>query len=229
MNTDELTADLGLCQISDSFFPSGLYATSNGLESLFVNKKITSREELTQFISMQILQAVGPCDCVILSNTIKFAKKHDAESIYKLDKMMYALKSIKEIRDASCRSGTQLLKTINKFETNDLLIEFMEHKDTVCMHPVAFGVVANALNIDVEKALLSFLYGFVVSVVGAALRLGIIQHFEGQQIIHKLKDVIIKSINENKDKEIHEIWQFQPHTEIYQMYHEQMNSKMFIT
>ena len=30
-----------------------------------------------------------------------------------------------------------------------------------------------------------FLYGFTVGIVGAALRLGLIQHIEGQKIIHR--------------------------------------------
>ena len=35
MNTDEINEELAVMQLSDSFFPTGLYATSNGLEFLF--------------------------------------------------------------------------------------------------------------------------------------------------------------------------------------------------
>ena len=44
------------------------------------------------------------------------------------------------------------------------------------------------------------LYGFTVGMVGAALRLGLIQHFEGQTIIHDLKPVIRNTIRENIDR-----------------------------
>jgi urease accessory protein len=73
------------------------------------------------------------------------------------------------------------------------------------------------------------LYGFVVSNVGAALRLGMIQHFEGQKIIHNLKPLMTKIVKENSNKAIEEMWQFSPQIEINQMSHEEMDSKMFIT
>ena len=40
MNTDEINEELAVMQLSDSFFPTGLYATSNGLEFLFSNNEI---------------------------------------------------------------------------------------------------------------------------------------------------------------------------------------------
>jgi urease accessory protein len=73
------------------------------------------------------------------------------------------------------------------------------------------------------------LYGFVVSVIGAALRLGILQHLDGQKIIHELKPFILVSVNENIGKPLSSIWQFAPAIDIIQMKHEQMDSRMFIT
>ena len=73
------------------------------------------------------------------------------------------------------------------------------------------------------------LYGFTVGVVGAALRLGLIQHFEGQKIIHNIKPIISQTINEYSNKSLSEMWQFAPQVDIVQMSHEKMDSKMFIT
>ena len=38
------------------------------------------------------------------------------------------------------------------------------------------------------------LYGFTVSMVGALLRLGMLQHFDGQRIIHELKPYILDAV-----------------------------------
>ena len=46
MNTDEINEDLAVMQLSDSFFPTGLYATSNGLEFLFSNNEIKGIEDI---------------------------------------------------------------------------------------------------------------------------------------------------------------------------------------
>ena len=95
--------------------------------------------------------------------------------------------------------------------------------------PVAFAVCCNALKIEKEKSMMMMLYGFSVSVTGAALRLGLIQHFEGQRIIHEIKPVIAQAVKDSSEKSLFEMWQFAPQMDIIQMSHEKMDSKMFIT
>ena len=73
------------------------------------------------------------------------------------------------------------------------------------------------------------LYGFSVSMVGAALRMGLIDHFEGQKILHTLKPIITNTICENINKKPSSMWQFAPEIDIIQMSHEKMHSKMFVT
>ena len=73
------------------------------------------------------------------------------------------------------------------------------------------------------------LYSFSVSIVGAALRLGMLQHFDGQKVIDQLKPPILKVIKENINRPLEGMWQFAPSIDIIQISHERMNSKMFIT
>jgi urease accessory protein len=73
------------------------------------------------------------------------------------------------------------------------------------------------------------LYSLTVSLVGAALRLGMVQHLEGQRIIHELKPSMLKTVNNNIDRPLTSMWQFVPDLDIIQIAHERMASKMFIT
>jgi urease accessory protein len=73
------------------------------------------------------------------------------------------------------------------------------------------------------------LYGLAVSIAGAAMRLGILHHFEGQKIIHELGPSILQAVLENIDRPISNMWQFAPTLDILQMRHEFLSSKMFIT
>jgi urease accessory protein len=59
--------------------------------------------------------------------------------------------------------------------------------------------------------------------------LGILQHIDGQKIIHELRPAILESVLRNIDRPISSIWQFAPGLDILQMKHEMMSSKMFIT
>jgi urease accessory protein len=73
------------------------------------------------------------------------------------------------------------------------------------------------------------LYSFTASMMGASLRLGMLNHFDGQGIIHELKPLILETVNVNIDKSLIRIWQFAPEIDIIQAKHETASSKMFIT
>jgi urease accessory protein len=72
-------------------------------------------------------------------------------------------------------------------------------------------------------------YGFTVSVIGAALRLGILQHFEAQKILNELKPTISETVQKYIKVPYDQMWQFAPQLDIIQIHHEKMDSKMFIT
>ena len=66
MSTD--FSNMSMMQLSDSFFPTGLYTMSSGLETLFDEKKIHTIDDIQSFIETVISQQIGPSDCVALSN-----------------------------------------------------------------------------------------------------------------------------------------------------------------
>jgi len=233
MNTDEMEQELGVMQLSDSFFPTGIFATSNGLEFLFTEKKIQGMTDLIEMVRTNIIQQIGPSDCVALANAFDSASKHDFDKVCEVDNIVFATKLIKEIRNASVRSGVQLIKCVSEFVKDDEILN--QYKNNIIKNksygifPVAFAICCNALKIKKEKSMMMFLYGFTVGIVGAALRLGLIHHFEGQKIIHSIKPIISKTVKEYSNKSVFEMWQFTPQIDIVQMSHEKMDSKMFIT
>lgn len=230
MDIDE--TELGVLQLSDSFFPTGIFATSNGLEFLFAEKKIHTMDDVTKIIRTNIVSQMGPSDCVIVSETFDGIVNQDFEKIIDADNVAFATKTVREIREASVRSGIQLLRCVTEFQDDKILNKYQNAIKQNTAHgifSVAFAICCNTLGIKKEKCMMMLLYGFTTGIVGAALRLGLIQHFEGQKIIHAIKPVITDTIKENSKKSLEEIWQFSPQMDITQMSHEKMDSKMFIT
>ncbi|MFB5638279.1 MAG: urease accessory protein UreF [Nitrosarchaeum sp.] len=233
MNIDDIEQELGMMQLSDSFFPTGMFATSNGLEFLFTEKRIHGMEDIANIIKTNIVQQIGPSDCVALANAFDSAAKNNFDEIIEADAIVFATKAIKEIREASVRSGIQLIKCVSEFVSENEILN--QYKDNITKNkvqgvfPVAFAICCNGLKIKKEKSMMMMMYGFTVSIVGAALRLGLIQHFEAQKIIHMIKPIISQTIKEHSNKSLSEMWQFAPQTDIIQMSHEKMDSKMFIT
>jgi urease accessory protein len=232
MNTEIDSTDASLLQISDSFFPTGLYATSNGLEALYQVKRLKSKD-ITQFITIYLRHVLGPSDCTALGNAYESCKKKDLAALIDTDKSLYYMRIIEETRSAAIRSGNQLLKCVSTLVKHKKMLKDYQNAirtgNATGVYPVSFGVATWSLDIPKNKAGLTLLYGFTVSVIGAALRLGILQHFDGQQIIHELRPVILESVLKNIDRPISSMWQFAPGLDILQMKHEMMSSKMFIT
>jgi len=230
----EISVDeISILQLSDSFFPTGMYATSSGLEALFYSKKIKHVNELRDLIKVYVEHQIGPTDCTALGNSYEYAKRADLKRLIEVDQTIFSMKLIQEIRETSTRSGTQLLRCMSYFITdNELLNKYQEaikNRQASGVYPVALAVASSTLNIPKRKAGLMMIYAFSVSIVGAALRLGMLQHFDGQKIIHELKPNILETVNNNIDRPLMSMWQFAPGIDIVQIAHERMASKMFIT
>jgi urease accessory protein len=226
--------DLSFLQLSDSFFPTGLYTTSNGLELLFYDKnRKLSYGEISDFIKAYLIQQVGPTDCCVIGNVYDSIQKKDYNLLLDLDNTYYFMRLVDETRSASIRSGIQFLRCISAFiRDSDVLSNFSKSiKDGRAkgVLPVSYAIGCYSMSIPKERSGLMLMYGFVVSIIGAALRMGILQHFEGQMMINEMKPVILSAVLNNIKQPSDEMWQFVPQLDIIQMHHEQMDSKMFIT
>jgi urease accessory protein len=226
--------DISMLQLSDSFFPSGMYTTSSGLEALYYsNRKITDADGLRELIKVYLEHQLGPADCSALGNSYQHIQRKDLQKLVEVDNIIFSMKLIEEVRNASTRSGTQVLRCVSSFRTDNSILngyqEAIKDKRASGVYPVALAVCSNAFGISKYRAGLMMLYGFSVSMVGAALRLGVLQHFDGQRIIHELKPTISESVEKNIDRPLTSMWQFAPDIDMLQIAHERMSSKMFIT
>lgn len=231
MNTNEFH----LMQLADSFFPSGMFGMSGGLESFVKHGKIKTERDILQFIQQQIRFQLAPCDCVVLYEAMNAAQDDDIARIVDIDNRFFSMKLIKEIRNASIRSGPQMMNCViymTSNKENKFTRKFqskIESKQSAGTYPVCLGISANCLHISKQSAVRMMLYSYSVSVIGAALRLGIIQHLNGQWILTQLEDDINTLIKDIPRKSLNDIWQLTPFTDILQMDHEHDDSRMFIT
>jgi urease accessory protein len=225
------TEFLSMLQLADSFFPTGAYTMSNGLEALVKRKKI-GPEELEGLILTHVERQVGPADCCALGSAYDCATNADLDGLLKIDGVLYATKLVEEVRTASVRAGSNLVRCVAAYSDKKMLSEYgkaVSKKKASGMYPVALAVACAALGIPKREAGNMLLYSFCVSMAGAALRLGIIDHVAAQKILHELGPAIVRIAGENIDKPLDLMWQFAPGIDATQMEHEALDSKMFIT
>lgn len=224
---DEL---LGVMQMSDSMFPAGTFAMSNGLESMYLAGDVATREGLEALLRSQMSHQVGPSDCAAAALAHRRSREGDLGGLLRLDAEYAASRSVREARDASARSGAQMVRCIREMLDDRMVNAYAEKVldgGAAGAYPVSFGVCCRAMGVSEYGTALAVAYGFAAVCVGAALRLGMIQHIEAQGIIHSVKPDMERAARAGCAADT--MWQFCPQAEILQMSHEGQDSKMFIT
>ncbi|HEX6670859.1 MAG TPA: hypothetical protein VF084_01405, partial [Nitrososphaeraceae archaeon] len=86
-----LLEEVSMLQLGDSFFPTGMYTTSSGLETLFYDRRIKTKQEVIEFITVCLQFQIGPADCAALSNAYDFAKQENITKIIEIDNILFAM------------------------------------------------------------------------------------------------------------------------------------------
>ncbi|MDE2786430.1 MAG: urease accessory protein UreF [Chloroflexota bacterium] len=225
---------LAALQLADSFFPSGTYAHSQGLEGMVTRAWVANADDLGEYLRNLLAWSILPCDGVALLNAHRTAQDADLATLVDIDWHLHAMKLPEELRVASCHAGRRILD-----ETAPLLRgragsalhgEFRQavmDRSAPGTGAVAQGVASCAAGIEAESALLMFCHSFAVGVLGAAQRLLPITHSEAQGILHALHEPVISATTALRHRDWREMTSFAPQTDIAAMLHEHDDVRMF--
>ena len=234
MTGDSARRFLIALQLADSFFPSGMYAHSHGLESMVSRGWVKGASEVGEYLRNVLVWSVLPSDGVALVNARAAAQMGDLTMASDIDRHLYAMKAPEELRLASRLAGRRILD-----ETTPLLAN--REGSFVCAHfrqmvadgetpgtgAVALGVVAYAAGIDGATALLAFCHSFAVGALGAAQRLLPLTHSEAQQILYSLHEPVAEMVAEMETRHWLDMTSFTPQADIASMLHEHDEVRMF--
>jgi urease accessory protein len=221
---------LGALQLSDSFFPSGAFAYSWGLETYVSEGLVRDREDLARFVRAYLGGLVKRCDCIFIKLAYHAAGQKDLADLARLDKLLHSMKPAREIRDGSLQTGRQVLRVILSLHRSDILaavLEWVTGKKMYGHQPVMFGAVSQVMGIPLEAALLSYLYSTVSSIASAGVRLIPLGHTDAQRVISEAKPVIVRIFDEVKSLGEEDIASFAPAFEVRAMRHEGLAVRLF--
>ncbi len=225
-----LAQQLTLMQLADSFFPSGSYTLSHGLESLVQSGKITAAEDVETFVRLLLCNKVGSTDLVALAHAHRASAVSNLEDIREIDALLFAQTPIEKTRSAQRQSGRALLMVASKTWPHSQL-ETMSQQTASgqlhCLHPVVFAVVAQIAELDEQTALVAFVHSFVTGVLGAAIRLGAIGHLQAQQIRLSLSADMAKVCQDASKLSIDEMWSCTPLIDLAQMRQAKLSRRLF--
>ncbi len=217
-------------QLADSFFPTGMYAHSHGLEGMVRRGWVTDPGGVEEFLRNQFSWSVLPSDGVALLNAHRAAGRADMDEITAIDRLLLAMKLPSELRAVSVQVGRRLLDEIAPLVSHDLHAGYKAQVDSRGAPgngAVALGVAAFTLNIAEQPALMMYCHSHAISVLGAAMRLLPRTHLDAQGIRHRLQPLLVDQIQEIFEVPWEDMKVFTPELDIVCMGHETGDLRMF--
>ena len=229
-SSSNITRKLALMQLADSFFPSGSFTLSHGLESLVQTEQLQSPQDLLTFLMLLLRYKVGTADVVALIHAYRRSAKDDLDGVREVDSYLFAQTVIETIRETQRKSGRALLMVANS-TWQDKQLQILDRDaargNIYCLHPVIFAVVARAADLKEEDAVICFLHNFVTSLLGAAIRLSILGHRQSQKLLLNLAPEIEKTYQTAKLINLEEMYSCTPSIDIAQMQHQKLSRRLF--
>jgi urease accessory protein len=225
-----IAQQLALMQLADSFFPTGSFTLSHGLESLVQMEKVQSMAELQIFLELLLLYKIGTTDVVALIHSHRSMNNEDIAALRKIDRQLFVQTAIAKYRETQRQSGRALLMVASvtwQDERLEMLNQEVSQGKMHCLHPVIFGAVSAIAGLPVQNAVLAFLHGLVTSILSAAIRLGVLGHLQAQQVLLHLAPVMEQVWVAASGMSLSQMWSGTPSIDIAQMQHTTLEQRLF--
>lgn len=224
-------AFLSCLQLADSFFPSGLYTLSYGLETCAQLGQVDAGT-LGALLAEYLRAGFGSSDSVALACAHRAGEHAQVSEAIRADRRLTAVKLARETRETSCRVGRQLLNLSRRLFGQPLLDAYaqrVENGDAPGNHAIVLGLSMALLGIARERAVLSDLYAFSASFVAAGVRLNVIEYRTAQEILHQHRSVLAQVAQEACTKRVEDIASSVPWIDVMSMRHEQAEVRLFMS
>ena len=225
-----ISQKLAMMQLADSFFPTGSFTFSHGLEALVQQEKVKTMPDLLTFLQLLLTNKVGTTDVVALIHSYRGCKANSIAAIERADRQLFVQTAIAKQRETQRQSGRALLMVAgNTWQDERLkILNCLTAEGKInCLQPIIFGAIAAVVGISEEDSVIAFLHGFVTGILGAAIRLGVLGHLQGQEILVRLAPVIEGVWLTAASMNLEKMWSCTPTIEIAQMQHAKLDQRLF--
>lgn len=226
MNTLSLVHGL---RFVDSFFPSGGYAFSSGLEAAMQGGAVKDSDQLGRYVEDLLRGGMSRREVL----AVKVANRAGATGVVakaiEADFDLEATKIGRESRVASRQMGRQVLKVAADQLRDKPVVE--AYRDAVEANrapghlAVSFGLTLGTCGWNAQETAAAFLYQTAAGFVSAAMRLSPLGQFEGQRVLGEWLPLIDRISREVEETMPMSSWS--PIQDIYAMRHGRLEWRLF--
>jgi urease accessory protein len=222
----------GLLQAGDSFYPTGSYAHSFGLEGLVQEGVVRDRESLRQFFLLSVRPALQRAELPLAAHAWRAFEGPDWALVGEVCRLAHALKTPREARQAAENIGRQRGEFIAVLRPDSLAASYLERAATESWPyspPVSAALEGRVFGAPLNAVLAGVYYSTVVSLLAAAMKLLRLGQNGAQTLLTEMLAEAPASIVAAMETPLDEIGWFNPWLDIAAARHEFADGRLFIS
>jgi urease accessory protein len=222
----------GLLQAGDSFYPTGSYAHSFGLEGLVQEGVVRDRATLREFLLRSVLPALRQVELPLAAHAWQAFGTEDWSGISELCQLSAALKAPQEIRAASANIGRQRAELVGMLRPHPLAVEYLRRAaegNWPFSAPVSAALEGCVFGAPRTAVLSGVYYAAVASLQSAAMKVLRLGQNASQSLLTEMLIAAPATIAAAEKVPFDEIGWFNPWLDIAAARHETADSRMFIS
>lgn len=222
----------GLLQASDTFYPTGAYAHSFGLEGLVEEGVVRDRETLRRFLLLSVLPTLRSVELPLAAHAWRAFAAEDWAAVGALCELASALRAPREARAASEAIGRQRAELAAGLHDSSLAREFLRlAREQGWPHcsAISAALEARVHGAPLEAALAAVAYAAVAGVISAAMKLLRLGQNGAQGLLTEALALCPPSVADAAAAPLSEIGWFNPWLDVAAARHERAAARLFIS
>jgi urease accessory protein len=222
----------GLLQAGDSFYPTGSYAHSFGLEGLVQEGVVHDRATLREFMRLSALPALRQAELPSAAHAWRALGEENWQQVGELCLLSSALKTAREARQAAENIGRQRTELTAALRPHPLAEAFLKRaaaEGWPFSAAIAAALEGRVLGAPLPAVLGGVYYASLAALLSAAMKLLRLGQNASQSLLTELLKEAPAVIAAAEQVPREEIGWFNPWLDIAAARHEHADSRMFIS